>query len=151
MGSPQSIPILPAARDTTTNDTPLTKANISMKQTLRPTHHPTPIHSTPSSLTESTIHDTWKGLPDSQIRARGLRLSPDTLADIIPHGPYCYTVLDSLPSPQIGHHIRPCIFLKGMRPDTICLINPARDFSRDLFNLDACKRCGINDHDGLPI
>lgn len=80
------------------------------------------------------------------MRLRGLRLSPDTLAHIIPQGPYCYTVIGPLPRPQIGQRIRPCIFLKGARPDTICLINPARDFRRDvLFNVDACKGCGIND------
>jgi hypothetical protein len=104
-----------------------------MKQTLRPTHHPTPTHSTPSSLTEATIHEIWKGLPDSQIRARGLRLALNTLTRLIPHGPYCYTVIAPLPSPQIGHRIRPCIFRRGTRPDTICLINPPRDFRRDLI------------------
>ena len=122
-----------------------------MKQTPRRTPRTTPTHSTPSSLTESTIHDTWKGLPDSQIRARGLRLARNTLTRLIPHGPYCYTVIGPLPSPQIGHRIRPCMFLRGMRPDTICLINPVRDFRRDLFNLDACKRCGVNDHEGDEI
>lgn len=121
-----------------------------MKRT-RQTPCTTPAHSTFFSLREATIHETWKGLPDSQIRLRGLRLSPDTLAHIIPQGPDCYTVLSPLPSPQIGHRIRPCIFLKGMRLDTICLTNPARDFRRDLFNLDACKRCGINEDEDEEI
>ena len=122
-----------------------------MKRTPRRTPRTTPAHSTSSSLTEATIHQNLRGPPDSQIRVRGLGLSLNTLAGIIPHGPYCYTVLGPLPSPQIGHRIRQCIFLKGMRPDTICLINPARNFRRDLFNLDACKRCGINDHEGDEI
>lgn len=101
----------------------------------------------PIRYTPDTIQIAWKNLNDSQVRSRGLRLSPSALQDIIPYGPYCYTVLGTLPAPAVGHRIRPCIFLRGSRPDSICLINPDRTFRDDLYNIDACKCCGVNDED----
>lgn len=101
----------------------------------------------PIRYTPESIQIAWKTLNDSQVRSRGLRLSQSALADILPHGPYCYTVLGKLPAPAVGHRIRPCIFLRGSRPDTLCLINPNRTFREDLYNVDSCKGCGINDED----
>ena len=101
----------------------------------------------PIRYTPDSIRIAWNNLNDSQVRSRGLRLSQSALADIIPHGPYCYTVLEDLPAPAIGQRIRRCIFLRGSRPDTICLINPNRTFREDLYNEDACKCCSVNEED----
>lgn len=102
---------------------------------------------TPVRYTPETIQIAWKELNDSHVRSRGLRLSQSGLEDIIPHGPYCYTVLGDLPAPAIGQRTRPCIFLRGNRPDSICLINPDRTFRDDLYNVDACKGCGVNEQE----
>jgi len=81
-------------------------------------------------------------------RSEALSLSPETLATLIPHGPYCYTVLAPLPPPAIGHKIAPCPFLIGSRPDTTCFRNPNPHYAIDTsYNIDACKCCGINDPD----
>jgi hypothetical protein len=101
----------------------------------------------PIRYTPTTIAIAWKDLNDSQVRSRGMRLSPFALADIIPHGSYCYTVLGTLPAPAVGHRIRRCLFIRGTRPDTLCLINPDRSFRDHLYNEDACKGCGINDEE----
>jgi hypothetical protein len=81
-----------------------------------------------------------------QLRKEVRDLSTQELATLIPHGPYCYTVLTPLPPPAIGQRIDPCPFLMGSRPDTTCFLNPAPLYAIDtLYNPDACKRCGIND------
>lgn len=101
---------------------------------------PAPIRYTPD-----TIADAWKGLNDSTIRSRGLRLSPATLREIIPHGLYCYTLLGPCDPPAIGIKTKPCLFLRGERVDTICLINPEDTFRDSTYNMDSCKGCGINE------
>jgi len=101
----------------------------------------------PIRYTPDSIQIAWNNLNDSQVRSRGLRLSQSALEDIIPHGPYCYTVLGNLPAPASGLRIRRCIFLRGSRPDTFCLINPDRTFRDDLYNEDACKGCSVNDEE----
>lgn len=101
---------------------------------------PPPIRYTPES-----IADAWKGLNDSKIRSRGLRLSQTTLSEIIPHGLYCYTPLgvsDQVP-PVIK--TKPCLFLRGTSTDTICLINPETNFRESTYNMDSCKGCGVNE------
>ena len=106
------------------------------------------IQSHPISLTaEIAAHHQQTNQLRQQIRA----LSPDHLATLIPHGPYCYSVLGPLPSPQIGHRIQHCPFLLGTRPETTCFINPDPRYEIDTsYNPDACKRCGINDVDEIP-
>jgi len=95
---------------------------------------------------------------ESLLRSKALALSPDALATLIPHGPYCYTVVAPLPPPAIGQRIAPCPFLMGSRPETTCFRNPNPHYAIDTsYNIDACKCCGINDlddeseehHDGL--
>lgn len=81
-----------------------------------------------------------------QLRATLLTFSTQELTPLIPHGPYCYTVLAPLSPPAIGHKIQPCPFLIGSRPDTTCFLNPGQDYATDfVYNVDACKGCGIND------
>lgn len=85
---------------------------------------------------------------ERQLRQELLNLSPEELTTIIPHGPYCYTVIAPLPPPAIGHRIAPCPFLIGSRPDTACFLNPFKDYATDIgYNVDACKRCDINTND----
>ncbi len=86
----------------------------------------------------------------NQLRQHIHALSQDQLATLIPHGPYCYSVLGPLPPSQIGHHIQPCPFLMGTRPETTCFFNPDPLYAIDTsYNPDACKRCGINDVDEM--
>lgn len=101
---------------------------------------PAPIRYTPE-----TIEEAWKGLNDSTIRSRGLRLSTQTLPDIIPHGLYCYTPLGPCDPPKIGIRTTPCFFVRGQNTDTICLINPEENFRNSTYNMDSCKSCGINE------
>lgn len=95
-----------------------------------------------SSFVQPLSDDDWAR------RREALSLDHEALQRHIPHGPYCYSVLQALPPPQIGHRIRRCPFLHGSRPETLCLANPSPNFANDIFyNIDACKGCGMNEHD----
>lgn len=60
------------------------------------------------------------------LRLKALALSPEALATLIPHGSYCYPVVETLPPPAIGHRIAPCSFLIGSRPETTCFEIPTQ-------------------------
>lgn len=101
--------------------------------------------SAPIRYTRETIEEAWKGLNDSKVRSRGLRLSQTTLSEIIPHGLYCYTLLGHSDQVPIVIKTRPCLFLRGQSTDTFCLINPEENFRDSTYNMDSCKGCGINE------